>query len=59
MNRQKREAALRHRDKSGEQSDQPGRSSPPERDRMHNREDMDSPERHQTPREPGKLPLPE
>ena len=59
MNRQKREEALRNSGKSGERSDQPGRSSPPDRDRMRNREDMESPERQQPQREPGKLPLPE
>ena len=59
MNRQKREEALRNSHRSGERSDQPGRSNPPDRDRMRNREDMESPERQHTPREPGKLPLPE
>ncbi len=59
MNRQKREEAQRNREKSGERSDQPGRSNPPEGERMHNREDMAASERQQPRREPGKLPLPE
>ena len=59
MNRQKREEAQRKSGTSGNPSDQPGRSNPPDRDRTQNREETESPERQQPHREPGKLPLPE
>ena len=59
MNRQKREEAQRNSNKSGDQAGQPDRSSPPDRDRMRNRENKETPERQQPERESGRLPLPD